>query len=208
MATKATAVASTESGQSTKSAYEEYVNPQWVSLLTLLGLNEEYERCEGTELYTKDGRKILDFLSGYCVHITGHNHPYIVQAVKDELDKTGPAMLQSHVPEPAGELAQRLCELAGGGLKKAYFGSSGSEGVEAAIKFARATTGRAGIVYTKNSFHGLTAGALSLMNDEFWRDGFGPLLQDAVGVPFNDLTALEEALGAGRHAAFVVEPGK
>jgi ornithine--oxo-acid transaminase len=129
-----------------------------------------------------------------------------VQALKDELDKTGPAMLQSHVPELAGELAQRLCELAGGGLKKAYFGSSGSEGVEAAIKFARATTGRAGIVYAKNSFHGLTAGALSLMNDEFWRDGFGPLLQDAVGVPFNDLTALEEALGTGRHAAFIVEP--
>jgi ornithine--oxo-acid transaminase len=95
MATKATAVASTESGQSTKSAYEEYVKPQWVSLLTLLGLNEEYERCEGTELYAKDGRKVLDFLSGYCVHNTGHNHPYIVQALKDELDKTGPAMLLS-----------------------------------------------------------------------------------------------------------------
>ena len=107
MATKATAVASTESGQSTKSAYEEYVKPQWVSLLTLLGLNEEYERCEGTELYAKDGRKVLDFLSGYCVHNTGHNHPYIVQALKDELDKTGPAMLQSHVPELAGE---RDCE--------------------------------------------------------------------------------------------------
>ena len=64
-------------------------------MLTLLGLNEEYERCEGTELYAKDGRKVLDFLSGYCVHNTGHNHPYIVQALKDELDKTGPAMLLS-----------------------------------------------------------------------------------------------------------------
>ena len=92
MATKAAALSPT---RSTKSAYEEYVKPQWVSLLTLLGLNEEYERCEGTELYAKDGRKVLDFLSGYCVHNTGHNHPYIVQALKDELDKTGPAMLLS-----------------------------------------------------------------------------------------------------------------
>ena len=101
-------------------------------------------------------------------------------------------MLQSHVPEIAGELARRLCDLAGGDLEKVYFGSSGSEGVEAAIKFARATTGRAGIVYAKSSFHGLTNGALSLMNDAFWREGFGPLLPDTLGVPFGDIAALEK----------------
>src|SRR5580700_7306968 len=151
------------------SLYSEYVNPQWVALLNLLDMNAQYERCLGTELFTVDGRRILDFLSGYCVHNAGHNHPYIIQALKDEMDKCGPAMLQSHVPEIAGELARRLCELAGGELGKVYFGSSGSEGVEAAIKFARATTGRDGIVYAKSSFHGLTAGALSLMNDPFWR---------------------------------------
>src|SRR5215469_2463837 len=84
MATKAAQIPST---RSTKSAYEEYVNPQWVSLLNLLGLNEEYERCQGTELYTKDGRRILDFLSGYCVHNAGHNHPYIGRALKDEQEQ-------------------------------------------------------------------------------------------------------------------------
>ena len=192
--------------RSHSSSYEEYVNPQWVSLLNILDMNVRYERCAGSELFTEDGRRILDFLSGYCVHNTGHNHPYIVQALKDELDKSGPAMLQSHVPEIAGELAQRLCQLAGGGLEKVYFGSSGSEGVEAAIKFARASTGRAGIVYAKSSFHGLTAGALSLMNDAFWRDGFGPLLQDTVGVEYGDLSALESALQSKRHAALVLEP--
>ncbi|MGC0779851.1 MAG: aspartate aminotransferase family protein [Candidatus Acidiferrum sp.] len=188
------------------SAYEEYVNPQWVALLNLLDMNVEYERCAGAELFTRDGRRILDFLSGYCVHNTGHNHPYIVQALKDELDKSGPAMLQSHVPEIAGELAQRLCKLAGGGLRKVYFGSSGSEGVEAAIKFARANTARAGIVFAKSSFHGLTAGALSLMDDAFWREGFGPLLADTTGVPYGDISALEKTLATWRHAAFIVEP--
>src|SRR5271157_45629 len=188
------------------SAYEEYVNPQWVALLNLLDMNVEYERCTGAELFTRDGRRILDFLSGYCVHNTGHNHPYIVQALKDELDKSGPAMLQSHVPEIAGELAERLCKLAGGGLKKVYFGSSGSEGVEAAIKFARANTSRAGIVFAKSSFHGLTAGALSLMDDAFWREGFGPLLADTTGVPYGDISALEKTLATQRHAAFIVEP--
>lgn len=192
--------------QSPSSSYEQYVNPQWVNLLNLLDMNVRYQRCSGVELFTEDGRRILDFLSGYCVHNTGHNHPYIVQALKDELDKSGPAMLQSHVPEIAGELAQRLCQLAAGGLKKVYFGSSGSEGVEAAIKFARATTGRTGIVYARSSFHGLTAGALSLMNDAFWREGFGPLLQDTVGVEFGDLSALEKVLESGRHAALVLEP--
>jgi len=188
------------------SNYEEYVNPQWVALLNLLGMNVEYERCLGCELFTKDGRRILDFLSGYCVHNAGHNHPEIIQALKDEMDRCGPGMLQSHVSELAGELARRLCELAGGGLQKVYFGSSGSEGVEAAIKFARATTGRAGIVYAKSSFHGLTSGALSLMNDGFWREGFGPLLAETEGVPFGDIAALESALAGRKYAAFIVEP--
>jgi ornithine--oxo-acid transaminase len=186
--------------------YSEFVNPQWVALLDLLGMNVEYKRCVGTELFTSDGRRILDFLSGYCVHNTGHNHPYIVQALKDELDRCGPAMLQSHVPELAGELAQQLCTLAGGGLKKAFFCSSGSEGVEAAIKFARANTGRIGLVCAKSSFHGLTAGALSLMSDPFWRDGFGPLLQDTTMVAFGDLPALEKALSTKKAACFIVEP--
>jgi ornithine--oxo-acid transaminase len=190
----------------TTSNYKEHVNPQWVTLLTLLGMNVEYERCLDCELFTKDGRRILDFLSGYCVHNVGHNHPYIIQALKDELDKCGPAMVQSHVPEIAGELAGRLCALSGGQLEKVYFGSSGSEGVEAAIKFARAATGRDGIVFAKSSFHGLTAGALSLMNDAFWRDGFGPLLADTHGVPYGDAAALESALASKRQAAFVVEP--
>ena len=185
------------------SFYWEYVNPQWVNLLHM---NVAYERCVGAELFTRDGRRILDFLSGYCVHNAGHNHPAIVKALKDELDKSGPAMLQSHIPELAGELAERLCRLSGGGLTKAYFGSSGSEGVEAAIKFSRATTNRAGILYARNSFHGLTAGALSLMNDEFWRDGFGPLLQDTRAVAFGDIEALERALASKQFAAFIVEP--
>jgi len=186
--------AASDSTSNSTSNYKDYVNPQWVSLLNLLGMNVEYERCLGCELFTKGGRRVLDFLSGYCVHNTGHNHPYIVQALKDEMDRCGPAMLQSHVSEIAGDLARRLCELAGGHLEKVCFGSSGSESVEAAIKFARATTGRAGIVYAKSSFHGLTAGALSLMNDAFWREGFGPLLPDTHGVPYGDIAELETTM--------------
>jgi ornithine--oxo-acid transaminase len=182
------------------------VNPQWVRLLDLLGMNVRYDCCKGAELIADDGTTYLDFLSGYCVHNTGHNHPYIIEALKQELDRSGPAMLQSHVPELAGELGQRLCSLAGGGLTKAFFCSSGSEGVEAAIKFSRATTKRDGLLYCEGAFHGLTCGALSLMDNAFWREGFGSLLAGTTAIPFDDLAALEHELQTRNYAAFFVEP--
>lgn len=98
-----------QSSLATQTSYAESVSPQWVSLLDLLAMNVRYERCQGAEMFADDGTCYLDFLSGYCVHNTGHNHPYIVEALKQELDRSGPAMLQSHVPELAGELGQRLC---------------------------------------------------------------------------------------------------
>src|SRR5271157_73772 len=85
--------------------YSTHVNPQWVKLLDLLQMNVRYERCIGAELSTSEGRIIFDFLSGYCVHNTGHNHSRIIEAIKQEMDRRGPAMLQSHVPGLAGELA-------------------------------------------------------------------------------------------------------
>lgn len=100
-------------------------------------MNAQYIRCEGAELTTSDGRVILDYLSGYCVHNVGHNHPAIIGQLQNELSRRGPAMLQSHVADLAGDLAKRLCNLAGGKLSKAFFACSGSEGVESAIKFAR-----------------------------------------------------------------------
>ncbi len=188
-------------------AYRQHVNPQWVRLLDLLQMNVRYDRCEGVELFTDDGRCILDFLSGYCVHNIGHNHPRVVSALQAELSRFGPAMLQSHVPELAGALAAKLCALSGGRLKKVFFCSSGSEGVEAVIKFARAKTGRPGIVYAAGAFHGLTCGALSLMGEEsFWAQGFGPLLTHMEEAQFGDLDGLEKKLASKTVAAVVLEP--
>src|SRR5665811_2266809 len=180
-----------EQSERASDRYAKRVNPEWVRLLDLLQMNVRYERCVGTELFTDDGKRVLDFLSGYCVHNVGHNHPDVVRALQSELERFGPAMIQTHVADLAGELAEKLCERAGGRLEKAFFASSGSEGVEAAITFARAPTRRAGILSAEHAFHGLTCGALSLMSDGFWREGFGPLLADTVAVPFGDLAALE-----------------
>ena len=168
--------------------YQERVNPQWVRLLEVLRMNARYTRCEGTELFTEDGRRILDFLSGNCVHNLGHNHPTVIEAVKDALEHRGPAMLANYVPELAGELADKLCWRAGGRVTKVYFCSSGSEGVEAAIKFSRAHTRRNGLLYAEGAFHGLS------------------MLADTEAVPFGNLATLELKLASKRFAAFIVEP--
>jgi ornithine--oxo-acid transaminase len=182
------------------------VNPQWVRLLDVLQMNVSYDRCQGAELFTTGGVRLLDCLSGYCVYNIGHNHPALIRALTAELARCGPAMLQSHVPELAGVLAERLCKLAGGRVNKVFFPSSGSEGVEAAIKFSRAATGREALLYCDGAFHGLTCGALSLMSNPFWRDGFGPMLANTTAVPFGDLAALEAKLATGAYAGFITEP--
>jgi len=201
------------------SAYADSVNSEWVRLLDLLGMNVRYRRCAGAELFAEDGRVFLDFLSGYCVHNTGHNHPAIVAALKYELDSSGPAMLQSHVADTAGLLAHELLRRSGLAsdaesrrwpeahrLSKAFFCSSGSEGIESVIKFARVRTRRNGIVYARGAFHGLTCGALSLMGSDFWREGFGPMLQETYEVPFNNTAALAQVLKQESIAAVVLEP--
>src|ERR1700691_5272353 len=85
--------------------YDKYVNPQWVRLLDVLQLKVRYRRCAGAELETEDGRTLLDFNSGYCVHNAGHNHPRIKAAIIAEIQRDGAAMLQTGVPELAGVLA-------------------------------------------------------------------------------------------------------
>ena len=190
----------------TPNLYAQHVNPQWARLLDVLQMNVRYVRCQGAELHAEDGRQYLDFLSGYCVHNAGHNHPQIVQAIQRELLSNGPAMLQSHVCDLAGELAARLVSLAGGRVNKAFFCSSGSEAVEAAIKFSRAHTGRDGILCLSGAFHGLTCGALSLMDEPFWREGFGSLLPGVETVPLGDFTTLEAKLRTRKFGAFIAEP--
>jgi len=187
-------------------AYERCVNPRWVNLLDLLDLNSTYTKCQGEVLHTSDGRQILDFLSGYCVYNAGHNHPAIVDALHRELDQSGPSMLQSHISSSAGELAERLLKLAGGRVTKVYFATSGSDGVETAIKFSRAHTGRSGLLAARGAFHGLTCGALALMDSGFWSDGFGEMIPGVEFVDFGDLAQLETQLATKRHAALILEP--
>ena len=103
-----TAAVDLQGSVASQTDYQDHVNPQWVRLLRLLDMNVRYVDARGRTVDTEDGTHYLDFLSGYCVHNTGHNHPHIVAALHEELSRNGPSMLQSHVAETAGELGSNV----------------------------------------------------------------------------------------------------
>jgi ornithine--oxo-acid transaminase len=182
-----------------------HLNEQMVRVLKTLGYDVGFCRGTGQYLFDRKGAKYLDLLSGYGVFAIGRNHPALRDALKSVLDAELPGLVQFDVSPLAGLLAQRLIGYMPY-LDKVFFANSGTEAVEAAIKFARAATRRPGIIHCEHSFHGLTYGALSLNGDAVFRSGFEPLLPDCTAVPFNDLAALERALAARTAAAFIVEP--
>ena len=182
-----------------------HLNEQMVRVLKTLGYDVGFCRGTGQYLFDRKGAKYLDLLSGYGVFAIGRNHPALRDALKSVLDAELPGLVQFDVSPLGGLLAQRLIGYMPY-LDKVFFANSGTEAVEAAIKFARAATGRPGIIHCEHSFHGLTYGALSLNGDAVFRSGFEPLLPDCSVVPFNDLAALERALARRKAAAFIVEP--
>ncbi len=195
-----------ESRESQRSAlHVRYLNEQLVRVLKTIGYDVGFRRGEGQYLFDRDGVRYLDLLSGFGVFAIGRNHPALRQALKSVLDANLPNLVQMDVSTLAGVLAEKLLERAPY-LDKVFFANSGTECVEAAIKFARGATGRPGIVYCDHAYHGLSYGSLSLTDDSNFRGGFGPLLPDCNVVPFNDLAALEKALSSRQVAAFVVEP--
>ncbi|MGI8759772.1 MAG: aspartate aminotransferase family protein [Jatrophihabitantaceae bacterium] len=184
--------------------HRRHLNPQLPRMLHAIGFDKVYTRAEGAYLYDADGHDYLDMLAGFGVFALGRHHPVVRQAIHDALDAGLADLTQFDAPPLAGPLAESLLERAPH-LDRVYFGNSGTEAVEAALKFARFATGRGRIVYCEHAFHGLTAGSLSVNGERDFRRGFGPLLPDTP-VPFGDLGALERELRRGDVAAFLVEP--
>jgi ornithine--oxo-acid transaminase len=182
-----------------------YMNEQMVRVLKTIGYNVGFVRGQGQYLWDREGAKYLDLLSGWGVFAIGRNHPRVHDALRQVLDSELPNLVQMDVSALAGVLAERLLRRVPH-LEKAFFANSGTECVEAAIKFARAATGRSSVAYCGHAFHGLSYGALSLNGDAIFRKGFEGFLADCVEVPFNDLTALDDALKTRKIAGFFVEP--
>jgi acetylornithine/succinyldiaminopimelate/putrescine aminotransferase len=153
-----------------------------------------------------DNRAYLDFLSGYSVFNFGRNHPVVKQVIRDVLDLDLPNMVQLDCSILSGLLAEALVKRTPGYLDAVFFCNSGTEGMEGALKFARAATGRKRAVSLTSAFHGLSLGSLSLMGCESFTEGFGPLMEGFDGrVQLDDIDELERQLRAGDVAAFVIE---
>ena len=185
--------------------FAHHLNEPMVRVLKTIGYDVGFCRGQGPYLYDRDGTRYLDLLSGFGVFAVGRNHPALRDALKSVLDSELPNLVQMDVSTLAGVLAERLLAHVPY-LDKVFFANSGTECVEAAIKFARTATRRPDIVYCEHAFHGLSYGALSLNGDDVFRVGFEPLLPGCVRIPFNDIAALEQALQARTIAAFIVEP--
>ncbi|MGH9058296.1 MAG: aspartate aminotransferase family protein, partial [Acidimicrobiales bacterium] len=181
-----------------------HLNPQLPRMLHAIGFDTVYERAVGPWLWDDRGRRYLDFLAGFGVHGLGHNHPAVRRALREVLDGELADLVQFDCSLLAGLFAERLLQRAPG-LDRLYLCNSGTEAVEAALKFARYATGRSRVLYCDHAFHGLTAGSLSVNGSREFRQGFAPLLPDT-SVPFGDLDRLEAELRRGDVAAFVVEP--
>jgi acetylornithine/N-succinyldiaminopimelate aminotransferase len=148
-------------------------------------------RGEGAWVWDEKGREYLDFGTGIAVVGLGHRHPAPLAAAQAQLDRLWHAS-NLYRTEPAEELAAKLSQRFGGA--QAFFCNSGTEAVEAALKYARKATGKPGVVALEGGFHGRTLGALSMTGQPAKRDPFAPLVPGARFVPPNDVAALRDAV--------------
>jgi acetylornithine/succinyldiaminopimelate/putrescine aminotransferase/nucleoside-diphosphate-sugar epimerase len=190
----------------TLSLASRHLDRSFVDVLRIIGVDEIYTHAQGSHLYDAAGRAYLDFHTGEGFASLGHNHPAVREVVRSVLEADLLDGVQIHFSVLAGMLAEALSARLPPGLDAVFFTNSGAEAVDSAIKFARASTRRPRLVSCDSGFHGVSLGPLSLVGDDFFREGFGPLLPGCVRVPFGDLGRLKRELCRGDVAAFIVEP--
>jgi acetylornithine/N-succinyldiaminopimelate aminotransferase len=152
----------------------------------------EIVKAEGVWMYGPNGEKYLDLISGVSVSNTGHRHPEVIKAIKEQLDSYLHLMVYGEmIQSPQVRYAERLSSVLPAGLDSCYFVNSGSEAVEGALKLAKRYTGRGRIISFRNSYHGSTHGALSIQGSEIYKNAFRPLLPDVFLGDFNDDSSLD-----------------
>ena len=189
---------------SLKKIFKANINPALGNLLGLLNLDKKYVRALGVQAWDEEGNSYLDFLGGYGSLNIGHNHPVVLAAI-DKI-KEVPNLLQASLNPLSIALAYNLAKITPGNLSNVFFANSGAEAVEGALKTAKIYSGKGKIVYCEGSFHGKTAGALSITGRLKYQKPFYPLVPQCAAIPFGDVEALENALVNKDAACFIVEP--
>jgi ornithine--oxo-acid transaminase len=185
---------------------DRYLNPQMGRILRTLGFDKVWVGGQGAHLIDAAGERYLDLFGGYGVFALGRSHPEVIAALEQVIAARTGNLPQLGVTLLSGVLAEQLLARAPDSVAAMVPANSGTEAVEAAIKIARAATGRTRVLFAEHAFHGLTLGSLSLNGNAEFREGFGPLLAGCDAVGFGDLDALARELGREDVAAFVVEP--
>ncbi|ADI05702.1 putative aminotransferase [Streptomyces bingchenggensis BCW-1] len=193
-----------ERGSERYDLHTRHLNHQLPRMLHTIGFDKVYERAEGAYFWDDEGQDYLDMLAGFGVMGLGRHHPVVRKALHDVLDAQLADLTRFDCQPLPGLLAEKLLGHAPH-LDRVFFGNSGTEAVETALKFARYATGKPRVLYCAHAFHGLTTGSLSVNGEDSFRKGFAPLLPDTA-IPLGDLAALERELRRGDVAGLVVEP--
>ena len=199
-------------------AIRDAVTPQGVGIQTQVYA----DKARNAEIWDVEGKRYIDLAAGIAVCNTGHNHPAVIAAVKDQLDRFSHTCFQVAPYDVYVKLAERLCQLAPGDTpKKAIFLTTGAEAVEYTIKIARLHTRRTAVISFSGAFHGRTMMAMALTGKVVpYKKGFGPFPAEVYHVPFpipyhgisidDSLAALDKLFKADvepdRVAAIIIEP--
>jgi len=165
----------------------------------------EIKKAKGVYIYDTNDKKYIDLISGIAVSSIGHGNKNVTTAIKKQVNKYMHTMVYGeHIQSPQIDLAKLLCSLLPKKLNSVYYVNSGSEAVEGAIKLAKRFTGRGEIISFKNAYHGSTAGALSLMGNEDFKNSFRPLIPLVKNLEYNNIEQLSYI--SENTAAVIIEP--
>lgn len=149
-------------------------------------------KAQGNRLFDADGKSYLDLIAGISVCNLGHGHPRIIKAIQEQSERFLHVMVYGEfIEQPQVQYAKKLVDHLPDSLNAVFFTASGSEATEGAMKLAKRYTGRTGMISFKNSYHGSTQGALSVMGSEYWQQAFRPLLPGIRQADYNDFSVLD-----------------
>ncbi|WP_100616120.1 aspartate aminotransferase family protein [Confluentibacter citreus] len=147
----------------------------------------EISHANGSYIYDTNNKAYLDFVAGVSATPLGHNHPKVINAIKEQADKYLHVMVYGeYIQKPAVELTKLLAKQLPYPLEKTYLTNSGTEAIEGALKLAKRATGRSGIISAHNAYHGNTMGSMSVMGYEDRKQAYRPLLPDVTFINFNN----------------------
>lgn len=161
--------------------------------------------AKGVIIKDAQGKEYIDLISGISVSNVGHSHPKVTKAVKEQVDKYMHLMVYGEfVEQPQVQYAQNLTKLLPANLEAVYYTNSGAEAADGAMKLAKRYTGRMEIVYFKNSYHGSTMGALSVLGDEYFKSNYRPLIPGNRMLDYNNFEQINQI--TNKTAAVLMEP--